>query len=58
MSIGNNDSERSTYIHDTTVDVTELLEAKEPGAVCGVIEGVGLYSCIVSIVYSNLQQER
>lgn len=31
-----------TYVHDTAVDVAELLEAKEPGAMGGVIEGVGL----------------
>lgn len=31
-----------TYIHDATVDVSEFLEAKQPRAVGGVIEGVGL----------------
>jgi hypothetical protein len=28
-----------THVHDSAVDVAELLEAKEPRTVCGVIEG-------------------
>ena len=30
------------YIHDPTVDVAELFEAKEPRAMGGVIEGIAL----------------
>lgn len=32
-----------THVHNPAVDITELLEAKEPRTVCGVIEAVGLY---------------
>jgi hypothetical protein len=32
-----------TYIHDPAVDVSRLLEAKQPGAVGGVIESEALY---------------
>ncbi len=28
-----------THVHDPTVDVAELFEAKKPRAMCGVIEG-------------------
>lgn len=31
-----------THVHNTAVDVAELLEAKQPSAVSRVIEGVGL----------------
>ena len=27
-----------THVHDSTVDISELLEAEEPRTVCGVIE--------------------
>jgi hypothetical protein len=35
---------RKTHVHDTAVDVAELLEAKEPRAVGRVIEGEALWS--------------
>jgi len=31
-----------THVHDTAVDIAEFLEAKEPRAMSGVIEGVRL----------------
>lgn len=39
----------ATDIHDTAVDVAEFLEAKEPRALGGVIENVGL--CKESVSY-------
>lgn len=33
-----------THVHNSAVDVAELLKAKEPSAVSRVIEGVGLFS--------------
>ena len=44
--------DRYAHVHDTTVDVTKLFEAKEPRAVSGVIEDERLspsvwYLCLV-----------
>ena len=36
----------ATHVHNPAIDITELLEAKEPRTVCGVIEAIGLYVAI------------
>ena len=39
----------SAYVHDTAVDIAELFQSEETGAVSGVIEGEGLSSTLSNL---------
>lgn len=45
----------ATHVHNPAIDITELLEAKEPRTVCGVIEAVGLYVDISAYISGELR---
>ena len=47
----------ATHVHNPAIDITELLEAKEPRTVCGVIEAVGLYVDISAYISGGVEMK-